>query len=73
MNLFEQFGSEKDQSEIEPVGTQPTQPMALAFSIDERNKLKKAMKLYYGGNVKTSNYSDFFLTLIDKYVEDADC
>ena len=67
MNLFESIESPKDDSTIEPIGIQPTQPMALAFSIDEREKLKKAMRHYYGDAVKDSNYTDFFLTLIDKY------
>ena len=70
MNLFGNIESPKDQSEIEPIGLQPTQPMALSFSIDERNKLKEAMKLHYGKDVKSSNYSDFFLTLIDQYLNE---
>ena len=70
MNLFETFLSEKDDSELEPVGIQPTQPMALAFSIDERNKLKAAMKQFYGNKVGDSNYTDFFLELINKYVDE---
>ena len=70
MSLFEDLTSEKDQSTIEEVGTQITQPMALVFSIDERNKLKEALKKYYGSNVKMSNYTDFFLVLIDKYMEE---
>ena len=69
MNLFGNIEAEKDQSVIEPVGVQPTQPMALAFSIDERNKLKKAMRDHYGKDVKSSNYSDFFLLLIDQYLD----
>lgn len=72
MNLFDQFESEKDQSVIEPIGIQPTQPMALAFSIDEREMLKKAMKAFYGDKVKDSNYSDFFLELIKLYVDGQD-
>lgn len=70
MNLFDSIESQKDQSPIEAIGLQPTQPMALAFSIDEREKLKKAMRTYYGKDVKNSNYSDFFLTLIDLYVDE---
>ena len=70
MGLFEDLTSEKDQSTIEEVGTQITQPMALVFSIEERNNLKKAMNKFYGTNVKMSNYSDFFLELINKYVEE---
>lgn len=70
MNLFENIESPKDRSEIEPIGNQVTQPMALAFSIEERNRLKQAMKIYYGKDVKTSNYSDFFLELINLYVDE---
>ena len=70
MNLFADIESTKDQSEIEGLGVQLTQPMALAFSQDERAKLKEAMKAYYGSEVKNSNYSDFFLTLIDLYIDE---
>ena len=70
MNLFEDFGSEKDQSVIEPVGNQPTQPIGLAYSIDERviwsKLLKKGMKLEYGEDAKNKNYSDFILDLLIK-------
>lgn len=70
MNLFEDITSDKDQSVIESISNQLTQPMALAFTIEERAKLKEAMKSYYGKDVKNSNYSDFFLTLIDLYIDE---
>ena len=70
MNLFQDIEAPKDQSPIEPLGVEPTAPMALSFSIDERAKLKLAMKDYYGKDVKASNYSDFFLTLIDLYIDE---
>ena len=72
MDLFSNTQSEKDQSVIEPVGNQPTQPAAFVMSIDERNKLKKAMKIYYGSEVTSKNYSDFFFELIDLYIDEQD-
>ena len=76
MNLFENVESPKDQSPIEPVGNQPTQPIGLAYSMDERaiwsKLLKKGMKEEYGENAKTKNYSDFILDLLIKtYGEDS--
>lgn len=75
MNLFDGIESEKDQSPIEPMGNQATQPIGLAYSVDERKEwtflMKKGMKLKYGEKVKESNYSDFILDLLrDTYGED---
>lgn len=70
MSLFAEIPSEKDRSELEPVGNQPTQPIALAYSVDERAEwrelLKVAAKDMYGENWKESNYSDIFLELLRK-------
>lgn len=73
MNLFEEVLSDKDQSELEAVGQQPTQPASLVFSLEERKEwgalLKKAMKIEYPNDYKTRNYSDFYLFLLKKHYE----
>ena len=70
MNLFDSIESAKDKSVIEPIGNEATQPMAVAMSVDERERLKKAMKLHYGSGALASNYSDFFIHLIEKYLDE---
>lgn len=67
MDLFASIESEKDQSPIEGIGNQPTQPMAFAFSVEERQLLKDCMKKEYGTSVKDANYSDFFLLLLNRH------
>lgn len=74
MNLFENMEASKDTSELEVVGNQPTQPMSLVYSVNERKEwsklLKKAMQLEYPTNYKEKNYSDFFLLLLKRHYED---
>ena len=71
MNLFDNIDSPKDQSPIEDIEqTEMTQPYAFALTIAQRKKIKEAMKIHYGSNVKNSNYSVFFLELINMYINE---
>ena len=70
MSLFDSIEATKDQSPIEPLGTEPTQPIGMVFSIDERERLKEAMRMHYGAGYKMANASDFFVTLLDQYIDE---
>lgn len=73
MDLFNNIESSKDESVIEPMGNQPTQPASLVYSVEDRKEwgklLKKAMQEEYPDDYKKRNYSDFFLFLLKKHYD----
>ena len=67
MNLFQDVQSDKDQSEIEPLGMQPCTQL-LYFTIDERTEfkalVKEGIKQTSGEDATKENISDFILDLL---------